>query len=420
MLIKNFEALSTTPQRKDALEIINAGLESVIPENALKSKIKVEGNNLSVDGNPFDLSKYKKIIVIGIGKASLKSAQFLESILEDKITDGAIIDIQDGPLKKIKPFIGTHPVPSQQNIDATHQIEKLLENLTEDTIVICIMSGGGSALLTDPTSLPIDQLKEVFDKLLKSGANITEMNTIRKHISKVHGGNLAKLAYPATVIGLIFSDIPTSDLSVVASGPTYKDETTVEDAKKVLGKYNLGELELTETPKEEKYFLNVHNFLVLGNTIALESMNKKAQELGYRGIVLTSQFQSDTATAGQKILGQLSQPKLAIIVGGETTVSVKGSGKGGRNQEVPLAALLFLKPGQLIMSVASDGKDNIEDAAGALADQQTLEKMKQKALDPQTFLDNNDSFNFFNQTGDLIITGLTGSNVSDLLLALSE
>lgn len=419
MIIKNAQKLATTPLRKDALEILDAGYSAINPKAILTTKITIEGEVLKINGKPFNLRDYRNIYIAGIGKASLLTATYLESLLGSRITDGVVIDIRKGKLKNIRTFKGTHPLPSEDNIKATDQMIDMLSKVTASDLVITIISGGGSALLCKPI-LKINKLQGVFNNLLKSGANIEEMNTVRKHLSQVHGGNLARIAFPATVIGLLFSDIPVSDLSVIASGPTFMDKSSISDAEKIINKYHLPDVEFQETPKDTKYFTMISNFLILSNISAIEGMKDKAIELGYETRVITNQFQSDANTAGEKILEELTGKKQAIIVGGETTVKVTGKGKGGRNQHLVLAALKDLKPGQLIASIASDGKDNIEEAAGAIGDQETIEKMEKAKLDPKNYIEKNDSYNFFKKIDDNIITGPTGTNVSDLMLALSE
>lgn len=420
MVIKNFAQLATNQLRHHALEIIAQGIFEIQPEIALKQKIKLNDYLLSIDGTEYNLTQYKHLYIVGIGKASFQTAKYLDHLLGSQITAGVIIDIKVEPLNHIKTFQGTHPIPSETNIAATDEIIKILETAEEHDLVICIISGGGSVLLCSPHNLSCTTLQNITDQLLKSGADIQEMNTYRKHVSQIHGGNLAKFAYPATVVSLIFSDVPYDEASIVASGPTFLDTSTIDQAKAIAKKYHLDPVELTETPKESKYFEKVTNCLVLSNQTGLNAMAGKAKALGYDPIIYSHTFKSDTHTAGKKLLEHLLKPKSVILAGGETTVQITGHGMGGRNQEVALATLPYLKPNQLLLSVASDGKDNIQEAAGALVDQQTIQKMTDQHLNPQTYLTNNDSYHFFAQTGDLIITDLTGTNVSDFILAIQD
>jgi glycerate-2-kinase len=256
---------------------------------------------------------------------------------------------------------------------------------------------------------------------MKSGATIHEINTVRKHVSEVQGGQLAEIAYPARVVSLIFSDVPGDDIGMVASGPTVLDKTTIEDARAILEKYNilktcrLDGCNLKETPKDPKIFEHVTNILVVGNTIATEAMRSKADELGYHARVATTTLHGEASRVGPTFIEELENGE-AIIAAGETTVTVVGDGTGGRNQEVVLGALPFIED-ELLISCASDGIDNSE-AAGAIADQLTKAHAEEQRLHPNTYLTNNNSFMFFNLTEDHIYTGITGMNVSDLLVAI--
>ncbi len=290
MIIQNFSKLATNQLRKKALEILEAGLQSIQPETILKQKIYLKGNLLFLDKKQFNINLFQNIYVVGIGKASLKTAQFLEQILGDKITDGAVIDIQTGPLNFIRSLAGTHPLPSEKNITATLQIINILKKAKKDDLVIAIVSGGGSALLCKPFQMTSETMQKLFQDLMYKGATIKEMNTFRKHISLIHGGNLAKLAYPAKVVSLIFSDIPDTDQSLIASGPTFLDQTTVADAKQVAGKFNLEKVSLVETTKEAKFFTKVTNILVVSNQVALEAMAQKAKSLGFNTKILANNF----------------------------------------------------------------------------------------------------------------------------------
>jgi glycerate-2-kinase len=386
----------------------------------LGDKVKRRGNILSIAGKKFDLDKFKRVFVVGAGKVSFEAGVFLEEILGDRINGGAVIDVKGGRLKKIKSFVGDHPYPSERNIRATKEVVGILEKAKKDDLVIVIVSGGGSTLLSTPQRMSGHVLRDLTQELLREEADIREINIARKHIPGVHGGDLAKIAYPATVVGLIFSDVPFSDLSIVASGPTFFDRTTNADAVKVLKKYNLPPVKFSETPKDRKYFKKVSNILIVDNKTALRAMAKEAKKFGFRASIIDNHLRGEAKLVGRRLICLAKGKKAVFLFGGETMVKVSGKGKGGRNQELVLGAVEFLKPGQLIVSVASDGKDNILEAAGALADAKTKQRAKKLGLDPRQFLVANDSYHFFKKTGDVIITGMTGSNISDLMMVINE
>ncbi len=419
MNIKNFDSLATNPLRNKALLIADAGIEAILPENALKQSVSFDGSTFTAGKEKFDISKFRNIYVVGIGKASFQAAKYIEGILGKRIVEGAIIDVAVGKLKYIRSHEGTHPFPTEKNIEATKDIVSILNKAEKDDLVIAIISGGGSSLLCLPNKLVCADLQRITDILFKRGANIKEMNTVRKHISQIHGGNMAKLAYPATVVGLIFSDIPFSDLSFVASGPTYLDKTSKEDAARVAKKYKLGKLPLCETPKSDRYFKKVKNVLVLSNKVALKAMRVKAKELGFEPIVCGSCLKGEARKLGKTLLGKAKKGQ-AFLSGGETTVVIKKKGKGGRNLELVLGALPYLKKGEVIISVSSDGKDHIKEAAGAIGDMQLVDLMKKAGYDSEFYLDENRSFEFFTDLQGVIVTNQTGSNVSDLMIVVKE
>ncbi|MDD5098778.1 MAG: DUF4147 domain-containing protein [Candidatus Colwellbacteria bacterium] len=422
MTIKNYSTLATNSLRKKAMRIMSAGIEEINPEKVLSGKISLRQNILFIGKNRFNLDEYKNIYVAGIGKASFLASSFLEKTLGENITDGVVIDVRGGKLKRIRSYKGTHPLPTEANIRATEKLIKMLGKAQKDDLVITVISGGGSSLLCQPNKMTCVSHQQITASLFSKGADIKEMNTLRKHISKIHGGNLAKLAYPATVVSLIFSDVPFNDLSMVASGPTYLDKTTKGDAKKIISKYNLPNIPLIETPKSAKYFRKVSNILILNNKTALKAMEKEAAKEGFKARICATCLRGEAKIVGKKMADLLNKEGkgAALIAGGETTVIVKKKGKGGRNLEVVLGSLNHIKDNQLIMAVSSDGKDHIEEAAGALGDGEIKKKMAQKGYDPYFFLEENRSYAFFKELGGVVVTGKTGSNVSDLFLALWE
>src|SRR3989339_1900738 len=298
--IKNFDILATTPNRTMALELVEAGLAAINTEKVVLSSVSLEENILSVQGQKFNLSKFKRIKIIGFGKSSPEAALALEKILGNRITEGAVIGLKKTSSKYIKTFAGTHPKPSRENILAGEKIYEIIKDSKADDLVIVLVSGGGSALLCYPENEREQGIK-LYDSFLKTGKTIAEINTVRKHLSLLKGGGLAKLAYPATVIGLIFSDIPGDNFENVASGPTYKDKTTIIDAQKIITENNLGEFDLIETPKEDKYFEKVHNFVLVSNKIAIEAMKKKAQEFNLEVAVVSTDLSGEIDEVLRKI-----------------------------------------------------------------------------------------------------------------------
>jgi glycerate-2-kinase len=438
--ITNKEELSRTSRRKDALEILEEGLKAADPKSSVKEALR----NLKDE-----LNKARRIIVIGFGKASIKMAEGCEEELSDKIYDGAIIapkGIEDKKLKIIKVFEGTHPIPSEVNVESAKKLISVCSNLTSEDLVICLISGGGSSLLTFPANdISLEEKKLTTDVLLKSGADIREINTIRKHISKVKGGQLLNFLKPAKVVSLILSDVVGDPIEYIASGPTSPDSSTFKDALSIIKKYNLVNKlpksvveriekgvrgEILETPKPgDEIFNNVKNIIVSNNMKSLVAMEKKASSLGYNTIILTSYAQGESREVGKflcAVIKQISSYDIPIkkpacvILGGETTVTVKGNGKGGRNQELVLSIVLNCKDVKnfVFSSIGSDGIDGYTDAAGAIADNFSLEDAVNSGLKPEEFLENNDSYNFFKQTRDLIFTGPTGTNVNDFTVAL--
>ncbi len=438
--ILNKNLLSKSKRRDDVLEILEEGLEASDPKNSVME---------ALDNMKKEVGGAKRIFVIGFGKASAKMAEGCEEKLKDKICDGAIIvpeNVEPRNLKTVKVFKGTHPIPSETNVKSTRKLISICSGLMREDLVICLISGGGSSFLTLPAEdITLEEKKTATDILLKSGADIKEVNTIRKHLSRVKGGQLINFLKPAKIVSLILSDIVGDPVEYIASGPTSPDPSTFKDAYRVLKKYSLESKlpekvfkriekgargEVPETPKPgNKIFNNVRNILVLNNMKSLVSMERKACELGYNTIVLTSYVEGESREVGRflcAIMKQVStydsplRKPACLIIGGETTVTVKGKGKGGRNQELALSIAVYCRDMKnfVFASIGSDGIDGYTDAAGAIVDAFTLENAYSNRLNHEEFLENNDSYNFFMQTGDLIFTGPTGTNVNDFTVAL--
>ncbi len=303
MIIKNFKKLAKTSERKITLEVANAGIEAIKPEKVIEKNISFKKNVLQIKNRKFDLSKIRHLYVLGMGKASYKTGKALERILGDRIKDGILIDIEDGKLKHLKAYKGTHPLPSQKNINVSKKIVDIAKKAEKDDLIIILISGGASALFCLPHKIEVSDFKILTEELLKSGADIYEINAVRKHLSQVKGGGLAKLAYPAKVVSIVFSDVPGDDLSFIASGPTVKDKTTKKDARHVLKKYDIeDEFEFYETPKEEKYFKNIDNILFLSSRNAIEAMEEKCKELKISCFVYSYALRGEAKIVGRKLI----------------------------------------------------------------------------------------------------------------------
>lgn len=412
--IKNYEEIATTENRKVAIAIAESGLDAINTEMVMKKSITLDGNMLTINGQNFDLSKFSKIKVVGFGKCSCEAAFTLEEILKDKISEGVVIGLTKKICPIIKTFAGTHPRPSNANVEPGKEIFELVRDAKEDELVIAIVSGGGSALLCYPESECI-QGEKLYNTFLKTGKTIKELNTTRKHISMLKGGGLAQIAYPATVIGLIFSDVPGDDFDEVASGPTYKDNTTIADAQKILDTFNMGQFDLNETPKDDKYFEKVHNFVMVSNKTALEAMAQKSTELGFPYKIVSSELYDEVDTALSKILEQEENKTVVIAAGEPKLVVTKSGGSGGRNMYMGLRAIPRIGEHSVFIPLASDGIDNCP-TAGVIVDAHTKEKVLNNGINIEEYVGNFDAQNAFDKIGDMIITGPTNANVSDIMI----
>ena len=417
--IKNFESLAVTENRRVVLSLIEYGLGAISTEDVMNSFVTLSQDLFSIQGKEFNLKNFKKIKVVGFGKSSGVAALSLEKILGSRISEGVVISTTEVATKYIKSFVGTHPKPSMQNVRAGEEIYKILENSSEEDLVIVLASGGGSALLCYGEE-EYKNGEKLYDAFLGKGKTISEMNTVRKHLSILKGGGIAKIAYPATVVGLIFSDVPGDNFADVASGPTYKDLTTVEDAEKIIKENGLGEFSLIETPKEDKYFKSVYNFVLVSNKTAVEKMKEKAKEMGFETEIISTDLYDETEESLNKIFSAKGENKI-VLAAGEPKISVSGAGKGGRNLHMGLLSMVrgLVDRESVFISFASDGMDN-SDMAGGIADHVTIDNAESKKIDMKYFLDRFDSYNFFMETESLINTGLTGANVSDLMILLTK
>lgn len=421
-IIKNFTSLATSGPRQAALEIAETGLRAINTTQAVNANVKLEQDTIIIKGHLFNLKQFKNIYLIGFGKASCDAILALNEVLAGHISSGIAIDIKtahcDNP--NIQIFQGTHPKPTPANFIATQEILSLGRRVTADDLVICIVSGGGSALLC-ATEEECDFGSLVYDRFLSTGGNINELNTLRKHLSPLKGGGLAKLLYPATIIGLVFSDIPGGQIEDVASGPTFFDRTTLDDVKTISTKYRLHfppKLQFTETPKDDGLFSKVTNILLVSNHQAVAAMVGRAKSLGFETKVYSETTMENIPNLAKNITSNLSS-KQARIGGGEPSVVhySQGFGKGGRCQQLALETIPYLEKNQVFIALASDGVDNSK-AAGAVADGESMERIKKLGLDYTYYKQTLNSFELFSKLGDLLETSPTGSNVSDLMLTL--
>lgn len=421
MTIKNFKKLARGKNRKLALEIVESAYKAIDTSRVLENKIKKEGSQLKIEDSKIKLENFNNIYFIGIGKSSLRTAEFFDKLMGKRIKQGVYIDVKRGNLKNIESIKGTHPLPSKTNIRAAEKIAEIINQAGKEDLIITCTSGGGSALLSLPEKLSLKELKKLNNALLKSGADIYEINTVRKHISKIKGGQLAKMAYPAKVVNLLFSDVPGDDPAFIASGPFIKDETSIKEAEKIKQKYKLPEVKFYPTPKKNKYFKNIENHMLVSGKKALKAMERKCRKLKLQPIVFSDKLQGEARIIGKKITQQSQQldKDSALLACGETTVTVQGEGKGGRNQEIVLGATSHLEKNQVIISAASDGRDNSE-AAGAIADGQTALRARKLGLDINDHLKRNDAFHFFAKLNDLLKTGKTGANVADFVVCINR
>lgn len=416
-LIKNFDSLATTDLRTKALEIAEAGLWAINTHNVITTNIKLEGNILTIQNLTFDLKTFNNIYLIAFGKAAFDAAASIAQILGDKITSGVAIDIKDTVSKypNIQFITGTHPTPSPQNVLASQEIIKLSSNITDKDLVLCVVSGGGSALLVGSEE-EVKIGKQIYDAFLPTGGDIVEMNTLRKHASVLKAGNLAKIFFPARMVGLIFSDIPGSKIEDVASGPTFKDTSTLEDVNTLIEKYKLEgvkDIKFTETPKEDKYFENVSNLLLVSNKNAVQAMQQKASELGFQTEIYSQNTYEDVSTLAKNMNLRMQQNHARIAGGEPKLIVAKAHGQGGRNQQLALEAIQYLDDHAVFISIASDGVDN-STAAGGIVDKSSLQKIP----DYKAAVESLDAFNILKASGDQIITDPTGSNVADLMISL--
>jgi glycerate 2-kinase len=436
--------------RGQALEIFQAALRAVEPVEAILNHVKMEGESLLIGERRLELSNFDRILVVGAGKADAPMVQAVESLLGERVSDGIIV-VKDGhglPLQRVRVHEASHPVPDERGLGGAEEILSLVSGAGERDLIICLISGGGSALLVAPAEgVTLKDKQQVTQLLLACGASIHEINTVRKHLSRVKGGGLAHAAHPATLVSLILSDVIGDDLDTIASGPTVPDSTTFRQAEQILKRYGIwdevpgsvrmyvekgvkGEIEETPKPGDPSFQRDAWE-LVGTNLQALEAARKEAERLGYQTMILSGMVEGETrevakahAAIAKEVLSSENPiaPPACVLSGGETTVTLQGDGKGGRNTEFALASAIALEGVEnvVVLSGGTDGTDGPTDAAGAIVDGETISQARKKHLDPVDYLRRNDSYTFFETLGGLVITGPTRTNVMDVCVMLMQ
>lgn len=439
--------MSTRELRQSARLIWEAALNAANPSTCIRKFVHIEGGVLSIGGKRFPI--HGRLIVIGAGKPSAKMAQVIEEIIGSYISGGLVVTKYGHalPLERIRLVEAGHPIPDAAGMRAVKETRELLRGLTKDDIVLCLLSGGGSALWPSPAEgITLEEKQEVTYLLLRAGATIRELNAVRKHLSEMKGGQLARWAAPAHVISLIISDVIGDPLDFIASGPTAPDTTSFSDALAIIQKYGIevpdSVLErlqdgahgrVPETPKPgDPVFKHVDNQIIANNRLLIDAAVEKARELRFNTLILGTEVEGEAKDVGRffsaiaRELARSGNPiptPACILAGGETTVTVRGHGVGGRNQEMALAwaiamaARSYMTPA-CFASVATDGTDGPTSAAGGLVDHLTCSRAVELGLMPLKFLRGNDSSNFLKATGDLIVTGPTQTNLMDLQILL--
>jgi len=433
--------------RRDALLVFEAGLKAASAADAVKKFLTLKNDTLQIDRLEYNLRRFRRIYLLGAGKACADMALSVEGILGDKITE-SVVSVPYGFGSKasyVRVLEASHPEPDQNSLNNATEILNLAEEADEGDLVICVISGGGSSLLlAPPDGIPLADIVVMNSELLRSGADIREVNTIRKHVSKIKGGRLALKIFPAALVTLIVSDVVGDELSSIASGPTVPDNTTYGDCLNIIEKYGLerhfpqsimqhtlrGDRGLVdENPREgDAAFRNSYSLVIANNSTSLKAISGRAEGMGYEVVSLSSTVAGDTQDAAQtharlarEILTEKDPvgPPACIVSGGETTVRVTGGGKGGRNQQFVLSAALEIDGLPVsVLSLGTDGIDGSTDAAGAVCDGNTVIRARQSGLDPVSYLRRNDSYSFFERLGDLVVTGPTGTNVMDIHIVM--
>ena len=436
--------------RPELDKLLRAALAAVEPGQAVRHALTVNAGRLAVGNQNYALAEFRRLVVVGAGKASAPMGAAVEDVFGNALPIEGAVTVRYGhaaPTRRVRIREASHPVPDAAGVEATEAMADLLRDAGERDLVICVISGGGSALLTLPADgVSLEELQRTTDALLRCGATINQINIVRKHLDTVKGGGLARLAAPAQLITLVLSDVVGNPLDAIASGPTVPDTSTWADAAAVFDRYALWDLVprsvslrlragvdggLPDTPKPgDPVFERTQAVVVGSNLLACQAAARAAQEMGLRTMVLTTYVEGEAREVGHVLAGLLKEIDASghplerpccVIAGGETTVTVRGGGRGGRNQELALSAAFALRGVRDVMlaSIGTDGSDGPTDAAGAFVDGTTLERAAALGLDASRHLAENDSYTFFDRLGDLIRTGPTFTNVNDLYLLLA-
>jgi glycerate 2-kinase len=442
--------LVPNPRRKIYLPILEAGLDAVEPRACTRQALRRTGDGLQIGGYTYDLDQVRNLYVVGCGKAGAPMAQAVEDLVGDRTTDGVVV-VKYGhtaPTRHVRLVEAGHPLPDAQGVAGARAVTDLVGRAAAEDLVIVLISGGGSALLTLPApGLRLEDLQDLTGLLLRCGAAIHEINTLRRHCSAVKGGQLARHIAPAPAVALILSDVVGNSLDAIASGPLVPDPSTFADAWAVVETYNLAKdlpprvrthLEgglrgdVPDTPKPgDAIFERTHVVVVGDNARAAEHAARAARSAGYHAQVLSTFVEGEArevarlvAALGKEVV-RFDRPRPApacLILGGETTVTLQGDGTGGRNQELALSAAVALEgwPRITVAALGTDGNDGPTDAAGGMVDGGTVARARAAALDPVAHLKNNDAYPLLQATRDLLVTGPTNTNVNDLLFVFVE
>ena len=434
--------------RAHAREIFFAGLSAADPLDAINHAVRREGHWLKVSDRSYDLDQFRRIYITGGGKAAARMALAVEELIGDRIAGGIVVvkyrhGVKLGATEVIE---AGHPLPDDPGLRGAKRIAELLQSCDQNDLIFFLLSGGGSALLPYPAEcLSLSEKQRTTEALLESGADIFEINAVRKHLSRLKGGQLARLAAPATLVSLVLSDVIGDSLETIASGPTVPDRSTYGACLDIIGRYQLAPKipsavlehlergargEIAETPKDlGGIFERVQNMIIGNNRTALSSAFRRAEELGYQTIICSEALEGESRVVGRTFAsllknisanGQPISPPACVLSGGETTVTVRGDGLGGRNQEFALAVALELRGANqiVVLSAGTDGTDGPTEAAGGIVDGKTVERARAQGLDALAFLDRNDSHHLLQATEDLLFTGPTLTNVMDLQIGL--
>jgi hydroxypyruvate reductase len=434
--------------KTDARRIFDAGIAAVDPVAAVQHAVTRRGEALSVAGELYDLRDYAHVYVIGAGKAGATMAQGLAAVLQDRLTAGAVTVkyAHVAPVTSVTLYEAGHPIPDAAGVRGAEAMMQVTQQAGEHDLVFCLLSGGGSALTPAPCAgITLEEKQQLTSLLLACGASIDEINALRKHLSRLKGGQLARLVAPARLITLVLSDVVGDRLDVIASGPTVPDASTFADCQAIVARYGLMDQlppsirdhlqrgcagQVPETPKAgEPVFARHQTVLIGSNRIALQAAAQQARHLGYTPLILSSAVQGEAreiARLHAAIAHEIRQsglplpPPVCVLAGGETTVTLRGHGKGGRNQEFALAAAIDIDglDSVVILSGGTDGTDGPTDAAGAFADGTTMHRAQTLGLRAEAFIQRSDSYHFFAALDDLLFTGPTGTNVMDIYMLL--